>query len=883
MAEVNYTLAVGDLVGNNYEILGIVGAGGMGVVYRSRDRRLERIVALKFLPPEMDRNEREREYFLLEARTASSLDHPNIGVIHGIEETADGRSFIVMAFYEGKSLEQQMRDGPLATGEIVNIACQIAQGLSAAHARKIVHRDIKPSNVMITPSGAIKIVDFGLARVLTAETATVTGITGTVKYMSPEQALGHRVDQRTDIWSLGVVLAEMLTGANPFERKTVSAILVAVLNEAPHPMDGVPVDLQRIVYRALSKHAETRYQDCSEMLADLEAVRTSLSGAPVSKRESSKGRSTARSGDIRKYVEEASTSAWRRAEKPQKRWLPWALAGGGLALVGCLFLFVPALRQWVQIAGISASEKHIAVLPFNNTGNNPEDAELVDGLVDSLAGRLSNLDVDNKALWVIPTSEIRRLKVTDPATALKDFGATYVVSGSVLRNGKDVNLSMSLIDTRNLRLIGSASVEDQGGDLATLQDQAVAKLAKLMNLAVSAGTMKNAGGTAAPAAYEDYLTAVGYMQRYDKPGNLDRAVASLQNAIGTDPNFALGKAQLGEAYRLKYVADQNPRWLTEAEANAGKAVELDSQIPAAYVTLGRVHDATGKHDLALQEFQQALHLDPLNSPALSGLARSYRRSGRIADAEAAYQRAIALRSNDWDAYNNYGQFSQSQGKYAQAITQYQKALQLTPDNAQVLANLGGAYVAAGDTKQYSLAEQSLQRSIAIAPSYEAYANLGFLYMTESRFQESADASEKALSLNDKNYEVWSNLLICDDWLKLPEKSAQVRRHLIVQLEQAVRLDPHDANAHAILAMVYAAEHEKEKSISNIQTVLALTPNDPNNLLSVADAYELLGDRRQAVLYVQKTLKAGLPLNQLQSDPEIQGALPDPALHLLLKR
>ena len=883
MAEVNYTLAVGDLVGNNYEILGIVGAGGMGVVYRSRDRRLERIVALKFLPPEMDRNEREREYFLLEARTASSLDHPNIGVIHGIEETADGRSFIVMAFYEGKSLEQQMRDGPLATGEIVNIACQIAQGLSAAHARKIVHRDIKPSNVMITPSGAIKIVDFGLARVLTAETATVTGITGTVKYMSPEQALGHRVDQRTDIWSLGVVLAEMLTGANPFERKTVSAILVAVLNEAPHPMDGVPVDLQRIVYRALSKHAETRYQDCSEMLADLEAVRTSLSGAPVSKRESSKGRSTARSGDIRKYVEEASTSAWRRAEKPQKRWLPWALAGGGLALMGCLFFFVPALRQWVQIAGISASEKHIAVLPFNNTGNNPEDAELVDGLVDSLAGRLSNLDVDNKALWVIPTSEIRRLKVTDPATALKDFGATYVVSGSVLRNGKDVNLSMSLIDTRNLRLIGSASVEDQGGDLATLQDQAVAKLAKLMNLAVSAGTMKNAGGTAAPAAYEDYLTAVGYMQRYDKPGNLDRAVASLQNAIGTDPNFALGKAQLGEAYRLKYVADQNPRWLTEAEANAGKAVELDSQIPAAYVTLGRVHDATGKHDLALQEFQQALHLDPLNSPALSGLARSYRRSGRIADAEAAYQRAIALRSNDWDAYNNYGQFSQSQGKYAQAITQYQKALQLTPDNAQVLANLGGAYVAAGDTKQYSLAEQSLQRSIAIAPSYEAYANLGFLYMTESRFQESADASEKALSLNDKNYEVWSNLLICDDWLKLPEKSAQVRRHLIVQLEQAVRLDPHDANAHAILAMVYAAEHEKEKSISNIQTVLALTPNDPNNLLSVADAYELLGDRRQAVLYVQKTLKAGLPLNQLQSDPEIQGALPDPALHLLLKR
>src|ERR1700722_4141403 len=218
MSEGNNTLTAGDLVGANYEILGIVGAGGMGIVYRSRDLRLDRIVALKFLPPEMDQNEREREYFLLEARTASSLDHPNIGVIHAIEETADGRAFIVMAFYDGQSLEQRMRHnhGPMSIPETIDIVSQIAHGLSAAHARRIVHRDIKPSNIMIAPSGAIKIVDFGLARIISAETATATGITGTVKYMSPEQALGHRIDQRTDIWSLGVVMAEMLTGTNPF-------------------------------------------------------------------------------------------------------------------------------------------------------------------------------------------------------------------------------------------------------------------------------------------------------------------------------------------------------------------------------------------------------------------------------------------------------------------------------------------------------------------------------------------------------------------------------------------------------------------------------------------------------------------------------------------
>jgi eukaryotic-like serine/threonine-protein kinase len=475
------------------------------------------------------------------------------------------------------------------------------------------------------------------------------------------------------------------------------------------------------------------------------------------------------------------------------------------------------------------------------------------------------------------------LKVTDPATALKDFGATYVVSGSVRRDGKAVNLSLNLIDTRNLRLIGSADVEDQGGDLATLQDQAVSRLAKLMNLSVSAGTMKTAGGTAAPAAYEDYLTALGYMQRYDKPGNIDLAVTSLQNAIRTDPSFALGRAQLGEAYRLKYVLDQNPRWLNEAEANVRRAVELDSQMPAAYVTLARIHDATGKHDLALQEFQQALHLDPLDAAAMRGLARTYERSGRVADAEATFQRAIALRPNDWDSYSSYGGFCHRQRKYPEAITQYQKALQLTPDNAQVLANLGATYMDTGDPKLYPMAEQSLQRSIAIAPSYEVYANLGVLYIQENRFQEAAAVNEKALSINDKNYDVWNNLLTCYDWLKLPEKSAEVRGHLLTLLEQAIKTNPQDANAYGTLAAVYASMHEREKSLSSVQTTLALTPNDPNNLLSVADAYELLGDRRQAVLYVQRALKHGLKGDELRIDSYVQSTLQDPALRPLLKR
>ena len=263
--------------------------------------------------------------------------------------------------------------------------------------------------------------------------------------------------------------------------------------------------------------------------------------------------------------------------------------------------------------------KHIAVLPFDNIGNNPENDALVQGLMDSLTGKLANLEVGDKSLWVVPTSEVRRRKVTDPADALKALGANLVVKGSVERDGKAVHLNLNLIDTNSLRMVGSAEVQDQAGELSVLENEAIAKLAAMMDIKVTADMLKNTGGAVNPAAYEYYLTALGNMQRYDKPGNLDLAVTALENAVKTDPRFALGYAQLGDAYRLKYQVDQDPRWLTEAEANCRKAAELDNHMPSVFVTLGRIHDKTGKHDLALQEFQHALDLDPRNAEAMNGL------------------------------------------------------------------------------------------------------------------------------------------------------------------------------------------------------------------------------------------------------------------------
>ncbi len=735
MHEGNSTLAAGELVAANYKILGMAGSGGMGVVYRARDLKLERNVALKFFPPEFIANEAEKQRFLREARTASSLDHPNIGVIHGIEETADGRSFIVMAFYEGQSLAQAIRRGPIPARRAVEIAIEIARGLGEAHSRNIVHRDIKPSNVMLASTGAVKIVDFGLAHVMSGQTASQTGISGTVSYMSPEQSLGKTVDERSDIWALGVVLAEMLTGRNPFQGNTMPATLMAILNEAPRAIETVPEELQPIILTALAKNAESRYQQCSDLIRDLEAVKPTLSddAAPLSATIGKRSKTAERS---RRAMEEASRPAWVPASTTSPaRKAPWAIAAFAILVVSLVGLAsLPSFRERLhKVFGVTTA-KHIAVLPFDNIGNNPENDALVQGLMDSLTGKLANLEVGDKSLWVVPTSEVRRRKVTDPADALKALGANLVVKGSVQRDGKAVHLNLNLIDTNSLRMVGSAEVEDQAGELSVLENEAVAKLAAMMDIKVTADMLKNTDGAVNPAAYEYYLTALGNMQRYDKPGNLDLAVTALENAVKTDPRFALGYSQLGEAYRLKYRVDQDPRWLTEAEANSRKAAELDNHMPSVFVTLGRIHDTTGKHDLALQEFQHALDLDPRNPDAQSGLAHTYEQSGRTSDAEAAYQKAAALRVDDWDGYNNLGLFYRRQNKFPEAIAQYQHALSITPDNAQVPLESRRRLRRLRKSQGVAAGRIGSEKILELSPTYAAYANLATVYMAQTEIR-----------------------------------------------------------------------------------------------------------------------------------------------------
>jgi tetratricopeptide (TPR) repeat protein len=727
---------VGELVAANYQILGTAGSGGMGVVFRALDLKLQRTVALKFLPSELNASQRDKQRFLREARTASSLDHPNIGVIYGIEETGDDETFIVMAYYEGQSLATRIRSGPLPPLDAADIAIQVLKALDYAHLQGIEHRDVKPSNIMLTQQHLIKLVDFGLAHVSQQTASKTHGVSGTVSYMSPEQTLGRGIDSRSDIWATGIVIAEMLTGQNPFSSETIPATVFSILNDPPQLPDALAPGLRQIIYRALAKDPLRRYQSCAEMLHDLEAIRPELSTSAVVEAtpEIAAPKRNRESAELRRTRESASASAWAFVPERKDRWKPWVFGVGGVAIVLIVALLIPAVRQ--RLAGV--------------------------------------------------------------------FGLSSSASGA----GK-------------------------------------------------------------PAADEGYVTALGLMQRYDKPGNLDHAIQALQGSIKADPLFALGYAQLGEAYRMKYQTDRDPKWLDLAIANCQRAQQLDTRLPAAYSTLAAIHNEQGKHDLALQEFNQALEINPRDPAAIRGIARSGETAGKITDAEAGFRKVVAVVPDDWRGYNDLGNFYSRQGKYPQAIDQYKQALELTPDNAEVYSNLGSAYLDTGDPKLLPLVEQNLEKALVLNPTYPVLANLAALYLQQGKYAPAADFSKQALKLSDKDYVVWDNLrLACLALGDSAQAETAMSRELAL-LESGAKNASQDGWAQALMANLYARQGKPEKAEARIQAALSLAPNNPEVLVELADACVNLRDPKRAKMYIQRAINNGADLETLKADIELR--------------
>lgn len=848
-----------EVIFGRFRIVRRLGGGGMGDVYEAFDLELSQSIAIKRIRPEIAGIPGVLSRFKKEVQLARRLSGPNICRIHelfvmGEDGAAPATAFLTMEFLEGITLAEKLRQtGPMPWREAQVIATDICVGLSTIHDAGIIHRDLKSRNIMLADRNGSRravLMDFGVARELVPRNAAdESGLTapgavlGTPDYMAPEQFEGKAVTPATDIYALGVLLYELVTGNHPFAAS--SALGAAVLRAKPPApasslQHGLPRRCDLVIRKCLEYDAALRYQSAVEV----------------------------------------QRAIWSAAIPFNLSRIPAAATAGliGLVLLVLTLFFVPAISDRMRGILFSSSEKHIAVLPLDVAGDAKGNQALGDGLMDSLAGRLSDLDVSNRSLWVIPASEVRKFKVNDPSSALHDLGATIVIKGSFERADHAAHLRLSLIDSKKLRQIGFVDVENQIDDLAALEDEAITRLGRLLNISIEDDRGRGGLETATPAAYEDYLEALGYLQRFDQPGNLDRAIHMLQNVVLTDNDFALAFARLGRAYILKFRLDRNPEWLQQAQLYCDRAAKLQNNDPSIYIALADIQELTGQHELAISEFEKAIALDPRNPDAYSGIANSYQSDGKAADlakAEAYYRKAEALRPEDWNGYNNLGNFYDETGRTRDAIDQYNQALRLTPDNSAVLVDLGIAYLDSGDPKLLTLAEHALEKSADINPTYQAYANLANLYGIQRRFADSVAASQKALALDDQDYAVWTNLTDAYEGLGDHERASASRKRAIALAERAVQLNSSDADARATLAALLAAAGQRDKAEVNLRASLLLSPESPSVLAEAADAYESLGDRRQAIACLERAMKNGLAPVQLNGDPLLYGIAADP--------
>ena len=817
-----------DMVGrtiSHFEILEKLGEGGMGVVFCARDLRLDRLVALKILPPEQMTDAHRRGRFEREAKAASGLNHPNIVTIHEIE-TVDGVDYIAMEYVRGSTLRGLIPPGGMNLADALNYANQIAAGLAAAHGAGIVHRDVKPANIMVTKSGLVKLLDFGLAQVeqVPLSDNDSTGsmgpafltrpgtILGTVAYMSPEQAQAKEMDQRSDIFSFGIVLYQMLTGSLPFQSNSEVGLMYEIVHgptpSASQVRRDLPPALDRIFSTALEKDPKMRYPDMDTLIADLRQVSREMRGeAPLTA----------------PFVPHSARRNWRR---------PLEISAFVISLVLLVAVLIWKLApRW--IASVPA-EKKIAVLPFRIVGDARETESFRDGLMEALTSELTELSQFHNTLWVVPATEVRREALSSAKDAQRQLGVNLVISGSV-----QLQLELGAKDRQVLA----------------------------------------AGATSTSSAYDFYLQARGHLQRRNR-AEVDQAIDLFKQAIRQDPKYALAFAGLSEAYWWNYRITGDTASVAQAEENSTKALELNSKLAPVYVTRGIIQAGTGHHEEAVQALQAALDLEPINPSAGRELAAVYEAMARLDDAESTLKKGLALRPSDWTSLYDLGTFYYRQSRYQEAVPLLQRVTDLAPDNNSGYTGLGAVYWMQG---KYENAADNFKRSLDLHPTASAYTSLGTVYFFMGRCVDAVPQMQKAVDLLPKRDQFWGNL--GDAYNCVPGKKTEAVEAYkrAIQLAQAASVvNPKDADALSRVALYQARLGNKMEAEAHIGKARQLTPANRNVLWNAALVYELAGERDHALEALKAAIRAGQPLEEVRREPALKNLRKDPRYARLLK-
>jgi TolB-like protein len=828
-------------------------------------------VALKFLPKHLLCDEEAKTRFVHEAKAASALDHPNIATIHEIDEV-EGECFISMAYIEGKSIKELVKEKGFLIEEILRIAIQIAEGLNAAHKRGITHRDIKSDNIMLTPEGVAKIMDFGLAKLKGAPKLTRTGTTtGTMQYMSPEQAQGIEVDQRSDIFSFGVVLYEMITGQLPFKGEHEAAIIYSIINETPEPLArykaNVPEGLQRIVDKALKKDLSTRYQSAADMIADFKGLQ-----------------------------KETTTAALIASQKK-------GISTRNIVFIGIAILIVIAAyailsRSWVPsgTGPASVERKSIAVLPFKNMVPDPENEWFSDGITEDIITQLSKIG----DLKVISRTSIMLYK--DSKKNLREIGqelgVATILEGSVRRADSRVRIVSQLIDARTDQHIWAETYDRDLNDIFAIQSDVAQQIAQTLKATLSPEEKERIEQkpTDNIEAYDYYLQGREYAGRSYEKRDLEIAIELFEKAVRADPNFAEAFAWISMTHSRMYWYghDRSPERLARAKEAIEKALNLKPDEPLVRQANGYYY-YWGFRDYAraLDEFSFCQRKEPGNVWNTLSIAFIQRRLGKFQDALKNLKTVFQHDPRAHGVAKEVGYTCDALRMYTEAEDYYDRAISLAPD---IVANYTAkAWIYIYKTSSTESARQVLDKASKRVNPVDLLWELAYFDIYDGHYQDALDrlgSIEEEANKGSTVYTPKEALVgLIYELMGQPDQAHAYFKKAQALLEKKTLEWPDDARTHAELGKVHAHLGLKDQAIREGQTAVDLLPvskdalDGPIYLIDLAQIYTIVGEYDAAIEKLEHLLEipGGVHLGELKVDPVWTPLRDHPRFQVLLKK